>query len=334
VADTVIVVGVRRARERVPASELRQMVGRAGRRHDGGTSQAIILVEEDDEEEVRTEMSDDGSLTVTSMMGDVDTLAFHILPEVCSGTFTEVEHAEKWYSRSFSAFQKGKLDFAKAFKKLEEFGSIKWDGGYAPTEMGSIASRLYFHPADVKAWHENFTQMFRMGVENDDVAIAWALGNVPVTRYSGDFGNHWGVIDECRARIPPGLDVNKGCIQTIVLWWNVLGGLPVGKMKNQALALRLDSGRICRALGELGAKVSKWNMGDFFESLEFRAKRGIPSHLAGLCFLKGITKSRALWLYNRGVRDEQGIKDLLEETGDEIDDDFMSALRAIANGVS
>ncbi len=35
-ADKVIVVGAKRGNERVPSSEIMQMIGRAGRRHDGG----------------------------------------------------------------------------------------------------------------------------------------------------------------------------------------------------------------------------------------------------------------------------------------------------------
>jgi replicative superfamily II helicase len=334
VADTVIVVGVRRNRERVSASEIRQMIGRAGRRHDGGTSRAIVVVEEEDEADVRQEVSDVESIKVVSAMTDTDIVAFHLLPEVCSGTFVDTKDAEEWYSRGFRAFQGGKVDVTKAFNRLIELEAIQGDSGYSPTQLGKIASRLYFHPGDIKAWRDNFSQVFDMGLECDDVAIAWALGNVPVTRMGGDFGNHWEAVELCRAALPLGIEVTKGCITTITLWRYVLGGPPVGKMRNAALTLRADAARICRALAEIDKKDTGWGMDDFFEELAWRLKRGIPENILTLCRLEGITKSRALWLYNGGVRGRQDIPNFIQNMDeDEVDEAFMKVLRDLANGV-
>ena len=141
-ADTVIIVGVRRAKERVPPSEIGQMIGRAGRKHDGVAARAVIIVEEGDEEDVRREVSDSENLRVGSVMKDTDVLAFHVLPEICSGQFSEPSHAEEWHSRGFRAFMGGKQNFTKAFKRLEELEAIQWDFGYSPTELGRVSSRL------------------------------------------------------------------------------------------------------------------------------------------------------------------------------------------------
>ena len=333
-ADTVIVVGVRRGKERVPPSEIGQMIGRAGRRHDNTTARAVIIVEEGDEEDVRREVSDSESHQVGSVMKDTDVLAFHVLPEICSGQFSEPSHAEEWHSRGFRAYLGGKQNFTKAFERLEELEAVEWDFGYSPTELGRVSSRLYFNPADVKAWKDNFSLMFEMGLESDDVAVAWALGNVPVNRMAGDFGNHWEAVELCRQALPLGIEVTKGCITTITLWRYLIGGPPVGKMRNAALTLRVDAGRICNALKDIDDKVMKWGMEDFFEELVWRLRRGIPDNILPLCRLPGITKSRALWLYNGGVRGRQDIPDFMKNMcDDEVDEPFMKALRDIANGV-
>ena len=47
-ADVVIVVGARRGREPVPVAEIRQMAGRAGRRHGGLACEAHVLVDAED----------------------------------------------------------------------------------------------------------------------------------------------------------------------------------------------------------------------------------------------------------------------------------------------
>jgi hypothetical protein len=195
-----------------------------------------------------------------------------------------------------------------------------------------VASTLYFNAADVLAWKNNFSMVFEMGLETDDFAIAWALGNVPVTRSAGDFGKHWEVVGECKGNIPPGLEVMQGSTTTIVLWWSAIGGPSVGKMRNQMLHLRDDFGRLHRALIALD-EVYGWEKEDFFNELKNRVYRGIPSFLAELCKIQGITKSRADYLYNAGVRDRGDIAEMVDNLEGEIDDKFMEVLKAVANGV-
>jgi len=128
--------------------------------------------------------------------------------------------------------------------------------------------------------------------------------------------------------------VTKGCITTITLWRYLIGGPPVGKMRNAALSLRSDASRICSALKDIDSKVMRWGMEDFFEELTWRLKRGIPDNILPLCRLPGITKSRALWLYNGGVRGKCDIPDFLKNISeDEVDEPFLKAMRDIVNGV-
>ena len=333
-ADRVIIVGVRRGRERVPTSEITQMTGRVGRRQDGQTCRADIIVEEDDFEDVEQEMNSGVSMIVNSALSSVDKLAFHLLPEICSGTIKSIGDAEKWYGKSFGAFQGKSPKFDKIFKILMESEAIKETPfGFEPTEMGTLSSRLYFNSSDVKAWRDNFGTIFRMGLEREDLAVAWALGNVPCTRISGDFGKHWYVVGECKGNMPIGLDIAEGTSITTTLWWSAIGGPSVGKMRNQMLGLRDNFGRIYQALIGIDQDVSRWGMREFFDELLVRVRKGIPVVLAELCKLPNITKGRADYLYNMGVSSAEDIKDNIDNFGDDIDEDFTQALRSIANGV-
>ncbi len=333
-ADRVIIVGARRGGKRVSASEIRQMVGRAGRRHGGNACLATIIVEESDIEDVQTEMSNDESLVVSSVMSDPQVLAFHLLPEICAGTVEDNVTAGKWYSRSFGAQQGEEPKFSKAFRALGDCGAICYPGkGARPTPIGVLASRLYFHPGDVKAWKENFDTVFEMGLECDDAAIAWALGAVPFKRMSGDFGSHWQAVNMCRSALPLGLSVPTGTISTITLWLNVFGGPPVGKMKNQAIALRQDFERIRHLLLALDRDVMHWDMEDFFEELGTRAAKGIPSHLSVLCAIPGMTKSLASYLYGMGITDRSGIRESVVSLEGEVDENSMGILKEIAGGL-
>jgi replicative superfamily II helicase len=99
------------------------------------------------------------------------------------------------------------------------------------------------------------------------------------------------------------------------------------------LSLRDDFGRIHKALVSLDQEVTRWDKEDFFDDLKRRVHRGIPAFLAELCKIDGITKSRADYLYNVGVRDRRDIREMMEGLEGEIDEKFMEALRMIANGV-
>lgn len=333
-ADRVIVVGVRRGRERVPISEVTQMVGRAGRTHDGRACRADIIVEEDDFDDVQADMESGKSMIVNSSLTSVEAVSFHLLPEICSGSVKSLMDADKWYSKSFGAFQGKKPKLEKVLEKLKESEAIKDTPiGFMATELGLISSRLYFHPGDVKAWRDNFGTIFKMGLECDDLAVAWALGSVPCMRASGDFGKHWYVVGECKGNMPLGLEIVEGTSITVTLWWSAIGGPAVGKMRNQMLGMRDNFGRIYHALIGIDQSMSHWGMKDFFDELLVRVNKGIPSILADLCKLPGITKNRAAYLYNMGVRDAEGVKDIINSLDDDIDEGFVQALRSIANGV-
>lgn len=333
-ADRVIVVGAKRARQAVPISEIKQMVGRGGRKHDGQVCLATVVVESELCEEVEQAMHDEGSFVVRSSMSDADTLAFHLLPEICNEKVADEATAIRWYERSFAQFQDMKPDIEKSFRVLLACDAVGWDGKILrATALGKIASRLYLHPADVWAWRDNFDTVFRQGLEDEDAALAWALGTVPQTRMAGDFGErHWFAVEQCRNEIPNTLLKAEGTIVTVTLWRYLLGGPPVGKMRNAALALRGDCDRICQALKDLD-RVMNWDREEFFGELAWRCKRGIPHHLVELCKLPGITKGRAVYLHDLGMTDRERIELNYENVQGEVDDQFWLALRNIAHGV-
>jgi len=333
-ADRVIVVGATRGNQKVPASEISQMIGRAGRKHDGDECLATVVVEQANAEQLMSDMEAADSHVVSSTLADKQSLAFHVLPEICSGDVRRPEDAESWYSRSLGATQGVGADFQAAFKMLEENSAISTlSGRTVATELGKISSRFYFHSSDVCAWRDSFTKVFDLGLECNDFAIAWALASAPVMRMSGDFGKHWEAVQMYKDGLPPGLDGTASGVVTGTLWWHVLGGPPVGKMKNIALTLRGDVGRIGRALVEIDARVSHWQMVDFFEEMVWRAKHGVPSALAFLCKIPGISKGRAAYLHSLGITDKEGIRSSISELEGEVEGPFLTVLKEIADGV-
>jgi hypothetical protein len=129
-----------------------------------------------------------------------------------------------------------------------------------------------------------------------------------------------------------GFDMEKGMVTQVVLWWCLMGGPPAGKMRNQMLALREDIGRIKRVLLKLN-ELCGWNRRSFFEDVELMVRKCIRFDLLELCRLPGITKGRAEFLYNLGVRDVDGIPDVIGNISGEVDENFVEALKDIVHGI-
>jgi len=311
-SDRVIIVGATRGHEKVSAFELAQMLGRSGRTQRGKPCMADIIVGEEDSEL----LSRPDAFKVTSHLTEADSLAFHILPEIGLGRVADTVLAEQWYSRSLGAAQGNKPNFLKILKYLEQISAVQRDGssgGYSITEMGKLSVSFYFRPAIVNGWAKNFGEIFRMGLETDDLAIAWALGGVSQS-VSGYFGDNNFLAEECKNRMPRNLSIEDGHLVSTVLWWSAIGGPPAGKMRGQMLQLRFDFSRINNVLRGLN-KLKHWEKAQFFEDLAVRVQKGIPSHLIELC-QHGLSKSKADGAYNIGIRT---IADLEAYVGDDFE---------------
>jgi hypothetical protein len=335
-ADIVIVVGTKRGKEDVSILDLKQMCGRAGRKHGGETALAQIIVEEDKIVEVKDGLENGQNMNVLSSFDRLEGLLFHIMPEIVSGMIYNLESAEKWFQRSLAALQGRKVNFRKVFEKMESMGAIRRLPGdiVMATKTGIIASDLYFHPEDVQSWKDNFTKLFELGLENDNAAIAWALGTRYQGKSQGDFGEHRYLMSEYKSSLPMGLDAEPGTIIQTTLWWCLMGGPPAGKMRNQMLELREDMGRIKRALVRLDKEYTGWNRESFFNDLDLMVHKGISVSLLDLCKLPGITKGKAEYLYNMGARDADGIADIFENIEDDIEESFVLNLKGIIDGLS
>lgn len=331
-ADRVVIVGARRGNSVVPISELKQMMGRAGRKQ--GSMEAIaevdVIVEDSDAEYLEEGLADDSGMDVLSVMNALDEVCFHILPEISAGRVRDKATARQWFSRSFRHLQGGELDVQEVFDALLELEAVKKGAGrFTTTMLGEASAMFYFHPADVLSWKMNFDELFDEGMEHDEVAPAWALGSIPCNRASGDMGNNRWVINDCMNKLPAGFEVMEGAVVNTTLWWHCMGGPPVGKMKNVAMAMRKDFGRIRSLLNYLDHKVARWGMTDYFDELELRVKKGVPPELMDLCKLQGITKGRAAFLYNTGVTNLEELREQAENLEGEIEEDFMDAIRRL-----
>lgn len=324
-ADRVIVTGVRRGGSLVPVSEIRQMIGRAGREHDK-SGEAHIVVDCKDECFTNT-MFEEGVNTVESSLSNPDVLAGAMLPEICADHISCYDDAVEWCSQSFCS----NPPVDKAIEVLKKVDAIKQHGVVImATETGMCAHRFYFHPADVYAWRENFSMIFELGLENEELAPAWALGNVPYERITGDLRDRTEIFTECKDRLPIGLEVMDGCLTNVIAWWYLTGGpSPGASLRPACKERRSDFGRVLNTLKCLDSNCMGWDKGDFFNELDIMVKKGIGRELIPLC-RAGFSKNKAAYLYEMGARDIDDLEEIRDKIEVDIDEEFAQEITQIA----
>ena len=154
---------------------------------------------------------------------------------------------------------------------------------------------------------KKFTEIFNKGLENDDIAITWALSNVPC--YKGRYKEIikskeilFGYKD-----MVDGYGFSSISLTSGLAWWGVIGGERVSELKMERYEMKEDYKRINEALNGLN-EICGWQMGDFFNSLAIRVEYGVLNFLVNLCKISGIGKTHAFELYNMNIENLEDIK--------------------------
>jgi replicative superfamily II helicase len=309
-ADRVIIVGARRAKERIPATEIKQMAGRAGRVQFGSDGIVDIIVGESDIDELQDDLDREESFEVHSIFGEKEELSFHLLPEIVNLKVRSLKEAQAWYNRSFNSLIGGESNLEEAIHDLLENNAIVENNGiYAATALGQISAQLYFSPVDVNAWKNNFDLIFNREIEENDVAVAWALATVHEERRKVDVSHYKMMVNDYGDQVSSlGLDISSGTLAMGVLWWNILGGPSMGRLKNDLDEIQKDFGRIHRALVMLNSMYAYWNKDQFLDNLQTQVRYKVPNYLVQLCKIEGVGKIGAYELYNMGIKDLEDCK--------------------------
>ena len=304
-----VIIDVMRGKTRIPVTETVQMAGRAGRRNTGKDAHVDVFAPEEDLYILQDDLLTIDKHKVFSGFSDYSVLAFHVLPEICAGRVKNVVGAESWHKRSFHSFQGDKVDFSFVFGLLHELEAVVWDKERViATALGDISSSLFYDPADIFAWKENFDLVFRLGIENEDMTAVWALANTPNQSNVSVPVSCWELSEEASNEISScGLYCSTENMGYLLAWWRLMGGPSISGLRGVVESLRHDYGRLNTALRLIDAKYAKWDMQDFFDRLKLRVDYGVGNELIPLVKLPGIGKSYARQLYNEGVEDLQSL---------------------------
>ena len=339
-ADRVVIVDIRRGPCLVDKVDLAQMSGRAGRSLNGSGASAFvdIVVPENDEGTAENMLETMDSFSIASTFDVAERIAFHILPDISRGFVFDKPSAQDWMDKSFFCFMgRNKDDVFNALEILEREEAIRYskDGHILVTLQGNIAASLYFHPCDIMAWRLNFEELFDRGIEDTDVGVAWALSSIPSqmgrATASGD-------IRECVAEFRniasgSGLKVLDGTDVIGSCWWWIIGGPSVRWLKSEAYSLRKDFGRIRVALEGLNGACS-WDKKEFIDRLGVRISKRVPSEIAPLFEIEGISKEVAFGLYNLGIGSLEELEEKMWRVDDSGDERLIRAVKKFIGSVS
>lgn len=173
---------------------------------------------------------------------------------------------------------------------------------YAATQLGKVASWLYFSPFDVADWAGNFRRIGEADKLREDAAIAWALGHVKTTLKEPRMPRELEILaskmgEALRAR---GIEFLR-VTQEMLAYRAILRGETVRELAAVQRTLQFDSDRIVQAVKLIDSRVIRAFPEGYAEALGIRLKYGVTWKEAELCRLPGVGGRRAQQLVAAGV---------------------------------
>lgn len=316
-ARRVIITGVHRGLSVVENYDIQQMVGRSGRPKYDPRGDAYILVPESEKEEwiKRIKAKSPIRSTLLNFVGKAEnphykTLAFHIVAEIHQGGVNTKEAFHSWFRKSLAYYQDHRFDdevIDKTIALLTQCKaiSVNSEGIYEVTPVGRIASMFYYSPFDVSDLRRNFHFIFEQKMENNDYAIAMALGNID--------SNRWGIVNRSERAIMSPFQrkieeiygqgkftdsaLKMGCV-----YHNLIKGKHnVIELKSISETVLTDLDRTMQVINAIDTMSGRWGKEKWFKTVGLRVRYGVSPDLVELCRIPNVGGARAKKLKAKGI---------------------------------
>jgi len=321
-ARRVIIAGVHRGMTEVESYDIFQEIGRSGRVGLDPKGDAYVLLPDNNFEHHHERLSTprDIESRLLDYVGNEDnphykTLAFHIVSEIFQGVIKTKEDLYSWYEKSLAKFQANDLHddiVENTIELLLKCKAVKVENDeYIVTPIGKVSSMFYYSPFDASDLSKNFNTVFGLDWENDDVAIAAALGNIDsiragfTTKAEKEF---MGAFDaKLRNRFGTKFD-NGSAAKGAYAYYLLLKGLNPGPFAAMCRGIQSDFERTLSVLYTIDSMGAKWNKRDFLKKMSMRIRYGVSDALLPLCEINDVGKVRAEKLYAAGFRSIKDVK--------------------------
>ncbi len=252
-------------------------------------------------------------------MFDVDVFAFHIVAEIAGGSIKTRNDVIEFYNRCLACHQGAAVSeewLDKLIDSLLKHLAIKMSdipGEYKITNLGRIASNMYFSPFDVHGWWSNWKTITDKGIKSD-AALIWAWTAIRSNSMSYLPKDCIDDLDEFNKEFGHPEIYLKGCEAAIVGLWKHIKGRgdelapsSIGPTRG----LIADYERYEQTILMIDSMYGKFNKQEGIKLLGMRIKYGCGWSQARLCTLSGIGRARADKLVKAGIK---SVEDFLAQS--------------------
>ena len=317
-ARRVIIVGVHRGLQEVENYDIWQMIGRSGRVGLDPRGDAYVLVPESTKKETITRIKKKKRIesTLLEYVGTEEqphykTLAFHIVAEIHQGNVKTKEGFHQWYRYSLAHHQDlnfGDAEIDATIDLLQKYRVIYIDketGEYKCAPAGIVASIFYYSPFDVADLKRNFHWVFEGRRDNDDFAVAMALGSVDTNKFIIVNKDERAEMDAFRRKIETTYGDSRftnGAIKAGAAYFNMLRGRKSMHLLAFQSMLQSDMDRKFQVIHAIDSMSEKWEKKDYFDVLNMRLRYGVTPDLVELCGIPNVGAARARRLKDQRIK--------------------------------
>jgi helicase len=315
-ARRVIVTGIHRGLTPVENYDIWQMVGRAGRPKYDPRGDAYILVPESTKNEHIAILKQKSCIrsTMLEFVGTptnphYKTLAFHVVSEIHHGSIKTKEGFHKWFRKSLAHHQDHDFNDAvvdRTIKMLENCRAIVVeDDEYKCTAIGKIASMFYYSPFDVSDLRRNFKHIFDNKLEDNDHALAMAIGNIDTNKWAITNRYEKEEMSTFQGKIEYMFGESTflvGAIKHGFAYFNMLKGKRVDAFAALQGLLLVDLDRTMQVVNALDAMSCKWDKQNWLKTFKMRLQYGVEADLVELVQIPNVGHVRANRLKGKKVK--------------------------------
>jgi len=317
-ARRVIITGVHRGLSEVENYDIWQMIGRSGRVGLDPRGDAYVLVPESTKKETIARIKKKRRIesTLLEYVGTAEqphykTLAFHIVAEIHQGNVKTKEGFHDWYKYSLAHHQDlnfGDSEIDSTIDLLQKYKVIYVDkdtGEYKCAPVGIVASIFYYSPFDVSDLKRNFSWVFDGHRDNDDFAVAMALGSVDSHKFGIVNKDERGEMDSFRKKVESTFGDTRfttGAIKAGAAYFNMMRGRVAPHLMAFQSMLQSDLDRKFQVIHAVDSMSEKWGRTDWFNTLNMRIRYGVTSDLVDLCGIPNVGAARARRLKDKRIK--------------------------------
>ena len=301
--DKVLILGLRRGGEILPASEISQMVGRCGRSYTESGEATVVVPAEDEDGAWSILNSRPGA--VRSRMGEVMEAAFHFLPEVKEGASSQ--KFSSWFSRSLAFRQGACLTWEEVEQHLLSTGCARRSGEEIRlTDLGSLACECYLRPDHAFLIDSRVSSLPDIR-DLDALSLSWILAVDPVFKKLTEHPLFQEYVSSCAGR---GLWFDSE-LQDVsgFIWMCLLTGSRCREVSAEVKSFDRDLGRMLefvRRVFSLHGQDASLSL----EKMKVSVERKIPQELSELALeFKDARRSILIELDSFGVRKKEDLID-------------------------